>query len=136
MIAFTANNGSGFYHVWSVPPAGGENTAVISNTLAGGNPLDEQLDWQPLAVGPQPRTVITSQRIGRRGMVTLAFQATGPATGYRCRLRGPRRSVRYSACHSPQVHRGLKPGWYTFEVVASAPGERYGSPAKRRFRVH
>lgn len=134
-IAFAANNGSGFYHVWSVPAGGGENSPLVSNRIAGGNPLDQELDWQPLPAGPAPRTVIAGLRLGRHGRVTVTFQATGPATGYRCRLRGPRHAAGFAACRSPQAYRGLKPGRYSFEVIAFAPGEPYATPAKRSFRV-
>ena len=44
-IAFAANNGSGYYHVWSVPAGGGQNTEVVANKV--GNPLDNEVDWQP-----------------------------------------------------------------------------------------
>ncbi|HKO26193.1 MAG TPA: hypothetical protein VJU80_01940, partial [Solirubrobacteraceae bacterium] len=42
-IAFTANNGSGYYHVWSVPASGGQNTELITNKVPGGNPVDEEV---------------------------------------------------------------------------------------------
>jgi dipeptidyl aminopeptidase/acylaminoacyl peptidase len=135
-IAFAANNGSGFYHVWSVPAAGAENSSLISNRVPGGNPLDQEIDWQPLPIGPPPRTVIASARVGRRGSITITFQGTGPATAYRCRLRGPRHTAGFAACHSPQRYRGLRPGRYTFQVIASAPGEHYTAPARRGFRIH
>jgi TolB protein len=45
-IAFGANNGSGYYHVWSVPAGGGQNSEVVTNDQSG-NPLDQELDWQP-----------------------------------------------------------------------------------------
>jgi TolB protein len=45
MIAFAANNGSGYYHVWAVSASGGQNTEVVTNKV--GNPLDNEVDWQP-----------------------------------------------------------------------------------------
>ena len=37
-IAFAANDGSGYFHIWSVPAAGGENTELVANKLAGRQP--------------------------------------------------------------------------------------------------
>ena len=37
-IAFTANNGSGYYHVWSIPVSGGQNTELITNRVLGEQP--------------------------------------------------------------------------------------------------
>lgn len=45
-IAFAANDGSGYEHVWSVPASGGENTAAVTNNETG-NPQDAEIDWQP-----------------------------------------------------------------------------------------
>jgi TolB protein len=46
-IAFAANNGSGYYHLWSVAATGGENTELVANKVPGGNPGDQEPDWQP-----------------------------------------------------------------------------------------
>ena len=60
-IAFGANNGSGYYHLWSVPAGGGQNTELVANKIPGGNPVDQQVDWQPApgstpAQAPQPQS--------------------------------------------------------------------------------
>jgi TolB protein len=47
-IAFAANNGTGYLHVFEVPAAGGTSTPVVTNN-DNGNPLDQELDWQALA---------------------------------------------------------------------------------------
>jgi Tol biopolymer transport system component len=46
-IAFVANNGTGHPGVWKVPATGGENIQVVDNN-GGGNPLDQEVDWQPV----------------------------------------------------------------------------------------
>jgi hypothetical protein len=65
----------------------------------------------------------------------LTFSATGPATGYRCRLEGHGHRSAFKACLSPTTYRHLRPGRYTFSVIASAPGESYRVPASRSFRI-
>ena len=45
-IAFAANNGTGYYHLWSVPASGGQNTELVTNNETG-NPLDQEVDWEP-----------------------------------------------------------------------------------------
>jgi TolB protein len=46
-IAFVANNGTGHPGVWKVPATGGMNLQVVNNNQ-NGNPVDEEVDWQPL----------------------------------------------------------------------------------------
>lgn len=46
-IAFGANNGSGYFHLWVVPAGGGQNSELVTNRVPGGNPVDQQVDWQP-----------------------------------------------------------------------------------------
>jgi TolB protein len=43
MIAFVANNGTGHPGIWKVPAGGGTNIQVLQS------PLDEDVDWQPVA---------------------------------------------------------------------------------------
>ncbi len=57
-IAFAANNGSGYYHLWSVPATGGENTELVTNKVPGGNPVDQETDWQPLGAVLPPAKVL------------------------------------------------------------------------------
>jgi hypothetical protein len=33
--------------VWKVPATGGQNIQVVNNN-GGGNPLDQEVDWQPV----------------------------------------------------------------------------------------
>jgi len=47
VIAFSANNGQGFQGVWKVAAAGGMNFETVANNQ-NGNPLDQEVDWQPL----------------------------------------------------------------------------------------
>jgi Tol biopolymer transport system component len=133
-IAFAANNGSGYYHVWSVPAGGGQNSELVTNRVPGGNPGDEEIDWQPASIGSSPRTEITHSLVGKRAGV-FTFSATGPATGYRCRLDRSGHRGAVTACGSPTTYRHLKPGRYTFSVIAWAPGEPYRAPARRSFRI-
>jgi Tol biopolymer transport system component len=133
-IAFTANNGSGYYHVWSVPATGGQNSELITNKIAGSNPVDQEVDWAPAPPSRAPTTTITSTRIAKR-TATFAFAATGPATSYHCRLRRGKHGAAFRACGSPTRYAHLKPGRYTFSVIASGPGEPYRAAATRSFTV-
>jgi Tol biopolymer transport system component len=133
-IAFTANNGSGYYHVWSVPASGGQNSELITNRVPGGNPVDAEVDWQPAPVAGSPKTVLTAGRVGKRSAV-FSFDATGPATGYRCMLRRGHHRASFAPCGSSKTYRRLKPGRYTFSVIAVGPGEPYRAPAKRTFTI-
>jgi Tol biopolymer transport system component len=135
-IAFTANNGSGYYHVWSVSAAGGQNAELVANRVTGGNPVDQQLDWQPRPTAVLPRTRITHEaRNTRRRTVSFTFGATGPATSYRCRLARSRAGAAFKRCGSPMTYTRLKPGRYTFSVGAAAPGEPYRDPAQTMFTI-
>jgi len=133
-IAFAANNGSGYYHVWSVPATGGQNSELVTNQVPGGNPGDEEVDWQPLSAGASPRTHLLAARIGKR-TTTFAFAATGPATSYRCQLRRNGHPAPFRRCSSPVSYRHLRPGHYLFSVIAGAPGESYRTPARRSFTI-
>jgi Tol biopolymer transport system component len=134
-IAFAANNGTGYFHIWSVPAGGGENTELVANKLAGGNPVDQDVDWQPLPGAVAPKAKVGKAKVDRRhARVRITFAATGPATAYRCTLQGGGHTRR-SACHSPVAYKHLKRGRYTFSVTPSAPGESYKASAKRRFSV-
>jgi WD40-like Beta Propeller Repeat len=134
-IAFTANDGTGYYHVWSVPAAGGENTELVVNRVAGGNPVDQEVDWQ---AGPRhvaaPRTRLGRASVhGRRA--SFRFTAGGLVRGYECALRRGHGRARFAACRSPRSYARLRPGRYTFQVRALGPGGRDRSPATRRFMI-
>jgi dipeptidyl aminopeptidase/acylaminoacyl peptidase len=133
-IAFTANNGSGYYHVWSVPASGGQNSELIANRVPGGNPGDAEVDWQPAPAASSPRTILTAGRVRNRSAV-FSFDATGPATGYRCMLRRGDHKLSLARCGSPRTYRRLRPGRYTFSVVAIGPDEPYRTSAKRTFTI-
>jgi TolB protein len=133
-IAFTANNGSGYYHVWSVPASGGQNAELITNKVPGGNPADQEVDWAPAPANAARRTKITTMRVIRR-TASFDFEATGPATGYRCELRQAGHKAMFKPCASPQTYKRLPRGSYTFSVIASGPGELYRTPARRKFRI-
>lgn len=133
-IAFSANNGTGYYHVWSVPVAGGQNTELITNKVPGGNPTDQELDWATAPTNSVRRTKITAVRVTRRG-VSFSFEATGPATGYRCELRQAGRKAMFKPCASPQTYKRRTRSSYTFSVIAAGPGEPYRTPARRKFRI-
>jgi hypothetical protein len=133
-IAFTANNGTGYYHVWSIPVAGGQNTELVANRVPGGNPVDEEVDWAPRVTSALLRTKITEARVSRHS-ASFSFRATGPATGYRCTLRPAGHKATSRPCASQQTYRHLRPGRYTFSVIASAPNEPYRNAARRTFRI-
>ncbi|HET6867293.1 MAG TPA: DPP IV N-terminal domain-containing protein [Solirubrobacteraceae bacterium] len=133
-IAFTANNGSGYYHVWLVPVSGGQNSELITNTVPGGNPVDAEVDWQPAAVVSSPRTILTAGRV-REHSAVFSFDATGPATGYRCMLRRGNHRASFAPCGPSKTYPRLKPGRYTFSVTAVGPDEPYHTPAKRTFTI-
>ncbi|HJS97099.1 MAG TPA: hypothetical protein VJ741_22720 [Solirubrobacteraceae bacterium] len=133
-IAFTANNGSGYYHVWAVPASGGQNTELITNKVPGGNPVDEEVDWAPASTNVVLRTKIAKARITRHA-ASFSFEATGPATTYRCELRQARHHAKFKPCTSPQTYKRLKRGTYTFSVIASGPGEAHRTVARRKFRI-
>ncbi len=133
-IAFTANNGSGYYHVWSIPVSGGQNTELITNRVLGGNPVDQQVDWQPTPTKAVPKTRIARAVISKRAAL-FSFEATGPATGYRCALSRGEHKAAFRRCSSPLTFKRLKPGRYTFSVIASGPNEPYRVPAQRTFKV-
>jgi WD40 repeat protein len=133
-IAFAANNSSGYYHVWSVPVSGGQNTELITNKILGGNPVDQEVDWAPAPTNAIPRTKITSVRLTRHA-ASFSFEATAPATGYRCELRQRGHKALVKPCASSQTYKGLTRGSYTFSVIASGPGEPYRIPARRKFRI-
>jgi len=133
-VAFTANNGTGYYHVWSIPAAGGQNAELVTNKVAGGNPVDQQVDWQPAPTRAVPKTRIAGSVISEHG-ARFSFEATGPATGYRCALSRETHKAAFKPCSSGHAYRHLKPGHYTFSVIASGPGEPYRTPARRTFKI-
>jgi Tol biopolymer transport system component len=118
-IAFGANNGSGYYHVWSVPATGGQNSELVANRVPGGNPVDQEVDWQPLA--PSAKTQIRAKVSKRKHTTTLTFAAPG-ATHFKCELRRGKRTVASKSCSSGVTYKHLKPGRYAFVVHPSGPG--------------
>lgn len=133
-IAFAANNGSGYYHLWEVPASGGQNTELVANQIPGGNPLDQEVDWGAAPTGAIPRTKIT-HAVVRGTTASFSFAATGPATGYRCQLRLAGHQASFAGCRSPRTYRSLKPGNYTFLVIAHGPNEPYRTPVQRTFKI-
>ena len=133
-IAFAANNGSGYYHVWEVPATGGQNTEVVANKVGESNPQDLDVDWRALPTSAVPRTRITAAAI-KGTTARFSFIATGPATGYRCELRLAGHRASFTACASPRTYKSLKPGSYTFSVIAHGPGEPYQTPAQKAFKI-
>lgn len=135
-IAFAANDGSGYLHLWSVPATGGQNIELVANKLQSGNPGDQEVDWQPRPTAARPRVNVTATLVDRRRRrVTVRFAASGPATGYRCRLRRAGQRAAFRPCRSPQAYASLAPGRYTFAVTAFGPGEPYRGVASRRFAI-
>jgi hypothetical protein len=119
-----------------VPAGGGQNAELVANRVAGGNPLDEELDWQPRPTEATPTVTITEAKVNRRTHgLTVAFTSTGPATGYRCALSEGKRKPRFRPCHSPATYAHLRRGRHMFEVIASGPGETYRHAAVRRFTL-
>jgi Tol biopolymer transport system component len=133
-IAFTANNGTGYYHVWSIPASGGQNAELVTNRVTGGNPVDQQVDWQPAATRAVPKTRIVRAVITGHG-ARFTFEATGPATAYRCALNRGEHKTALRRCSSSKAYQHLKPGRYTFSVIASGPNEPYRTPARRAFKI-
>jgi hypothetical protein len=79
------------------------------------------------------RTKISKTKINRKaGKITFTFSATGPQSGFQCRLqktgrkRKHKKKVAFSTCKSPKTYKHLRPGSYRFEVRAldltGAPG--------------
>lgn len=119
-----------------MPAAGGQNTELVTNAIPGGNPLDEEVDWQSAPTGAAPTTRIVKAHIDKRKHTTMfAFQATGPATSYRCALRLAKRRPHFTDCASPKTYKHLKAGSYTFEVTAADPGEPYRAAAKKKLKI-
>jgi len=107
---------------------------LVANKLPGGNPLDEEVDWQRAPTEAAPQTRI-ARAVIKKHAASFAFAGTGPATAYRCSLREGRHKATVKRCSSPLTYKRLKPGRYTFSVIASGPGEPYRTPARRSFRV-
>jgi TolB protein len=136
-IAFTANDGTGYYHVWTVASGGGQNAELVANRVAGGNPVDQEVDWQP---GPTavkaPTTRLSGASVAaRKGRASFSFTGGGLARSYQCSLSRGRHAARFSACRAPKSYKHLRAGRYTFRVRAVGPGGRDRSPATRRFRI-
>lgn len=81
-----------------------------------------------------PGTRITGAAIRMR-TAPFSFGATGPATGYRCALSHGAHKAAFRRCSSPQMYKRLKPGSYTFSVIAAGPDEPYHTPTRRTFKL-
>jgi len=92
------------------------------------------VDWQPVLAASSPRTILSAGRIRKRSAV-FSFDATGPATGYRCTLQRGNHRLSSARCGSPKTYPHLNPGRYTFSVIAVGPDEPYRRPAKRTFTI-
>jgi Tol biopolymer transport system component len=132
-IAFTANNGTGYYHVWSVPATGGQNAELVKNAVPGGNPVDQEVDWQPAPSHVALSTTLHAHVSQRQRAATFTFEAPG-ATGYRCELGQGNSKAGLESCSSPKTYRQLASGTYTFEVIATGPGGPYRA-ATDKFRM-
>lgn len=132
-IAFTANNGSGYYHVWSVAAGGGQNSELVTNKIPGSNPADQDVDWGRVPSSAAPRTKLTKLKVKKRS-VSFRLSGSGPATSYRCRLHRGRHGAKFRSCRPAQTYRRLKRGRYTLTAVAVAPGEPYKS-VQRNFKI-
>jgi Tol biopolymer transport system component len=130
-IAFGANNGSGYYHVWSVPATGGQNIELVTNHGTGGNPVDQEVDWQPIT--PVPATEVRATVSRRTRAAKLTFVAPG-ATHYRCKLRRGKRTVASKSCSGSVRYAHLKPGKYAFVVLPTGPGGPYHA-GQQAFRI-
>lgn len=136
-IVFSANNGTGYQHLWTVPAGGGQNTELVRNAIPGGNPLDWEADWQPAptAAGPASTRITSAKITVRKRRATFRFTATGSAPRYECALQRGRGKVRFSGCRSPESYAHLARGRYTFEVRGVLPTGTDTTPAKRAFTV-
>jgi Tol biopolymer transport system component len=132
-IAFTGDNGSSYYHVWSVAAAGGLNSELVTNKLVDSNPNDQDTDWGPVPTSAAPRTEVTKLTVRKRS-VSFTLSGSGPATAYRCRLHGPGQHGPFRSCRPNAAFTGLKRGRYTLSAVAVAPDEPYTS-VQRSFAV-
>lgn len=132
-IAFTANNGSGYYHVWSVAAGGGQNSELVTNKIPGSNPVDQDVDWGPAPSAAAPVTKLTQFKAKKR-TVRFALAGSGPATAYQCRLGRAGHGAKFRPCSPAQTYTRLKRGRYTLTAVALAPGEPYKS-VQRKFRI-
>jgi Tol biopolymer transport system component len=137
-IAFTANDGTGFYHVWSVAAGGGENAELVANRVAGGNPLDQEVDWQPGLTAVKPPTTRLSGAAVKagKGRASFAFSGGGLTRSYQCSLSRGHHAARFTACRAPESYIHLRAGHYTFRVRAVGPGGHDRTPAIRQFRIH
>lgn len=129
-IAFSANNGSGYLHVWTVPASGGENAELVKNAIPGGNPVDEEVDWQPAPTSNALGTTIRAQVNKQERTATFTFAAPG-ATAYKCQLQRGNGTSTLKLCGSPKAYTNLAPGTYRFEVIGSGPGGPYRATAYR-----
>ncbi len=87
-------------------------------------------------------TLITRAKINRKQRkATLAFNATGTATGFQCKLIKPNVShhrhsrASFSSCASPKTYARLQRGRYTFEVRAFNAAGPDPTPAIKKFKL-
>jgi hypothetical protein len=83
-----------------------------------------------------PDTKITRVHIESGSRISkFAFDATGQADGFECKLEKPGDKGKFTPCSSPRIYRHLKPGRYVFSVRTHGAGGTDPTPAVRRFRI-
>ncbi|WP_028643159.1 InlB B-repeat-containing protein [Nocardioides sp. URHA0020] len=79
-----------------------------------------------------PNTRLTKTTVNaKKRTARFTFTATGSVTRYRCALTAAHKKVVYKTCRSPVTFRKLKPGRYTFTVVAVGRGGTDRTPARK-----
>ena len=83
-----------------------------------------------------PNTKLGNAKISsKKHTATFTFTAVGTATGFRCALKHGKAKPAFSPCRSPKVYRHLRPGKYTFEVLALNGTVTDKTPAKKKFTI-
>jgi List-Bact-rpt repeat protein/WD40 repeat protein len=83
-----------------------------------------------------PNTKLAKPKISsKKRMATFRFKAVGTATGFRCSLVHGKGKPKFRPCVSPKVYRHLRPGKYTFQVLALNGTVTDKTPAKKRFTI-
>ena len=90
--------------MWSVAAGGGENADLVANRVAGGDPLDQEVDWQP---GPTPVNAPTTRLSGAAikagsGRASFAFSGGGLTRSYQCSLSRGNHAARFTTCRAPE----------------------------------
>ena len=114
------------------------HAANPANRVAGGNPLDQEVDWQPGPTAVEPPTTSLSRAAVKtgKGRASFAFSGGGLTRSYQCSLSRGHHAARFTACRAPESYIHLRAGHYTFRVRAVGPGGHDRTPAIRQFRIH